>query len=205
LVSHAVRKDVQAYNTIATVTGRDRSLPPVGVMTPRSGWWKCASERGGGIAVWVEILAAVAAAKPARTVNFVASTGHELGHYGLDRYLESRRELIAGTRAWIHLGANFTTSILPQVRMQFSDAELRTLALEALARHGLAPDVETPMGQEPIGEARNVSQGGRYISITGFNGRFHQPTDRFPEAVDLSRAIAFAKAYSEIALALAAA
>ncbi len=59
-------------------------------MTPRSGWWQCASERGGGIAVWVEILAAVAAAKPARTVNFVASTGHELGHYGLTHYLESR-------------------------------------------------------------------------------------------------------------------
>ena len=205
LVAHAVRKDVQAFNTVATVAGRDRSLAPVGVMTPRSGWWQCASERGGGIAVWVEILAAVASAKPVRTVNFVASTGHELGHYGLDRYLESRRELIAGTRAWIHLGANFTTSVRPQVRMQFSDTEMRSLALEALGRHGLAPDVETPIGQEPIGEARNVSQGGRYISITGFNGRFHQPADRFPDAVDLNKAIAFAKAYSEIALALAAA
>ena len=200
-----MRKDVEAYNTLATVPGRDPSLAPLGVMTPRSGWWQCASERGGGIAVWLEMLAAVAAAKPARTVNFVASTGHELGHYGLSRYLASRRELIAGSRAWIHLGANFTTAILPQVRMQFSDAELQSLALEALARHGLAPDVQTPLGQTPIGEARNVAEGGRYISITGFNGRFHQPSDRFPEAVDLRKAIAFAKAYSEIALTLAAA
>ena len=182
VVSHAVRKDVQAYNTLATIPGRDPSLAPLGVMTPRSGWWQCASERGGGIAVWLEILAAVAAAKPARTVNFVASTGHELGHYGLSHYLASRRELIAGTRAWIHLGANFTTSILPQVRMQFSDAEMRSLALDALARHGLAPDVETPLGQTPIGEARNVADGGRYISITGFNGRFHQAARPLPRS-----------------------
>jgi hypothetical protein len=205
VVSHAARKDVKAHNTLATVAGRDPSLAPLGVMTPRSGWWQCASERGGGIAVWLEILAAIAAAKPARTVNFVASTGHELGHYGLSHYLAERPELIAGTRAWIHLGANFTASIRPQVRMQFSDAELRSLALEALARHDLAPDVETPLGQAPIGEARNVADGGRYISITGFNGHFHQASDRFPEAVDLRKAIAFAKAYSEIALALAAA
>jgi hypothetical protein len=205
LVTHAERREVTAYNTLATVPGQDPSLPPLGVMTPRSGWWQCASERGGGVAVWLEILAAVAAARPARSVNFVASTGHELGHYGLSRHLASRRELIAGTRAWIHLGANFTTSMLPQVRMQFSDAEMRSLALEALARHDLEPDVETPLGQTPIGEARNVADGGRYISITGFNGRFHQAGDRFPEAVDLPKAIAFAKAYSEIALTLAAA
>lgn len=205
LVSHSVRRDVEAYNTLATVAGRDPSLAPLGVMTPRSGWWQCASERGGGIAVWLEMLSAVAAAKPARTVNFVASTGHELGHYGLSHYLASRRELIAGSRAWIHLGANFTTAILPQVRMQFSDAEMRSLALEALARHGLAPDVLTPLGQAPVGEARNVAEGGRYVSILGFSGRFHQPSDRFPEAVDVRKAIAFAKAYSEIALTLAAA
>ena len=205
LVSDAKRTDVLAYNTVATVAGRDASLPPVGVMTPRSGWWQCASERGGGVAVWVEMLAAVAEAKPARTVNFVASTGHELGHYGLTRYLEDRRHLIAGTRAWFHLGANFNAAIQPQVRMQFSDAELRTLALDILAKQGLKPDIETPLGQKPIGEARNVADGGRYISITGFNGRFHQAADRYPEAVDVPKTIAFAKAYAEMVLALAAA
>jgi hypothetical protein len=205
LVAQVKRSDVLAYNTLATVAGADPSRPPLGVMTPRSGWWNCASERGCGIAVWVEILAAVAAAKPARTVNFVASTGHELGHYGLSHHLESRQQSIAGTRAWIHLGANFACAVRPSVIMQFSDQEMRTMALEALQRHGLKPDKETPLGQEPIGEARNVSNGGRYISITGFNGRFHEPTDRFPDAVDVPKSIAFARAYAEIALALAAA
>jgi hypothetical protein len=205
LVASVKRSDVVAYNTLATFPGTDRSLAPVGVMTPRSGWWHCASERGCGIAVWLEILAAVAAAKPARTVSFVASTGHELGHYGLSHYLESRQQSIAGTRAWIHLGANFACSTRPAVIMQFSDQEMRTLALDALQRQGLKPERETPLGKEPIGEARNVSQGGRYISITGFNGRFHEPTDRYPEAVDLPKTIAFARAYVEMALALAAA
>lgn len=204
-VTHAARRDVVAYNTLASVPGQDPTLPPLGVMTPRSGWWQCASERGGGIAVWIEVLAAVAAAQPARTVNFVASTGHELGHLGLSHYLATRRDQVAGTRAWLHLGANFTAAIAPRVRMQFSDEELRRIALDALARHGLAPDSEAPVGQTPIGEARNVADGGRYISILGSNGRFHQPSDRYPEAVDLPKAIAFAKAYAEIALALASA
>jgi hypothetical protein len=205
LVSDARRTDVLAYNTLATVVGRDTTLPPVCVMTPRSGWWQCASERGGGVAVWVEMLAAVAAARPARTVNFVASTGHELGHYGLNRYLETRREWIAGSRAWFHLGANFNAAFIPQVRMQFSDAEMRTLAIDALARQGLEPDVETPLGQRPMGEARNVADGGRYISVLGWNGHFHQASDRYPEAVDVPKTIAFAKAYVEMVLALAAA
>jgi hypothetical protein len=89
--------------------------------------------------------------------------------------------------------------------MQFSDQEMRALALAALERHGLRPDVETPVGQRPFGEARNVADGGRYLSILGFNGRFHMASDRYPEAVDVPKAIAFARAYAEIALSLAAA
>ena len=205
IMSHIERKRVEAFNTIASVRGKEASLPPLVVMTPRSGWWQCAAERGGGIAVWVEIVAAVAATRPPRTVHFVASTGHELGHYGLEYYLRSRQDQIRGARAWIHLGANFTAAIRPKFRVQFSDQELRTLSLDALARRGLVPDAETALGERPIGEARNVADGGRYLSILGFSGRFHQPSDRFPEAVDVPKAIAFAKAYVEIALALASA
>ena len=69
------------------------------VMTPRSGWWSCGSERGGGIACWLEIMRAVHAAKPARDVLFVASSGHELGHLGLDAYMARRPDLVRAARA----------------------------------------------------------------------------------------------------------
>ena len=55
--------------------------------------------------MWLEMMRALAEAKVERTVHFVASTGHELGHYGLEDYLEKRHELISSAVAWVHLGA----------------------------------------------------------------------------------------------------
>jgi hypothetical protein len=203
VVVDAERTEVEVHNTLAKVAGRDAALAPLVVMTPRSGWWRCASERGGGIAVWLEMLAAIAAASPDRPVRFLASTGHELGHYGLEHHLESRQATIAGAHAWIHLGANFATSQRPRVLMQFSDPAMRALALERLAGHGLRPDVERPVGERPIGEVRNVADRARYVSILGQSGVFHHPDDRFPDAVDVPRTIAFAKAFAELGVALA--
>ena len=48
LIDHVKRTPVEAFNVIATARGKDSSLPPLAVMTPRSGWWNCAAERGGG-------------------------------------------------------------------------------------------------------------------------------------------------------------
>jgi hypothetical protein len=41
-----------------------QSLAPVVVITPRSGWWACASERGPGIAAFIELARAAATASP---------------------------------------------------------------------------------------------------------------------------------------------
>jgi hypothetical protein len=203
VVIDASRTEIEVHNTLARIDGRDPALAPLVVMTPRSGWWSCAAERGGGIAVWLEMMAAIAAVRPARTVHFVASTGHELGHYGLEHYLATRQPLIEAAHAWIHLGANFVTAKRRRVLMQFSDQAMRDLAVAILTRHGAAPDVERPIGERPIGEVRNVAHGARYISILGQSGVFHHPDDRFPGAVDVPRAIACARAFAEIGVALA--
>ena len=76
LMAHAERTPARAFNVTAVVAGTDKSLAPLVVMTPRSGWWGCASERGGGLACWLEIMRATHAARPARDVVFVASSGH---------------------------------------------------------------------------------------------------------------------------------
>ena len=59
----------------------------------RSGWWGCASERGGGLACWLEIMRAMCAARPVRDTLFLASSGHELGHLGLDAFIQRRPRL----------------------------------------------------------------------------------------------------------------
>ena len=60
----AARTDKDAFNVVAHLAGSDPSLAPVVVMTPRSGWWRCAAERGGGIACWLEIARAGRGCKP---------------------------------------------------------------------------------------------------------------------------------------------
>ena len=53
LVASARRTDAESFNVIGRLSGSDETLPPLVVMTPRSGWWHCAGERGGGPACWL--------------------------------------------------------------------------------------------------------------------------------------------------------
>jgi hypothetical protein len=46
LVVDATRTPAEALN-VGAAARQGRVLPPLVVMTPRSGWWQCASERGG--------------------------------------------------------------------------------------------------------------------------------------------------------------
>jgi hypothetical protein len=204
LIADAVRTTAEAFNVAARIAGQDPALPPLVVMTPRSGWWSCASERGGGLVLFLEILRALAAAQPDRDVIFTANSGHELGHLGLDAFLEENPGLVHGAHCWIHLGANFAAAIAPGPHLQCSDDALRTLALDRLRAHDAPPAAEVLPGTRPRGEARNVyDRGGRYISLLGDNGLFHHPVDHFPDAVDLDVTERLARAFVEIATALA--
>lgn len=205
VICRVARETVQAFNVEAELPGREPQAAPLVVMTPRSGWWRCASERGGGVAAWLEILRDLAVNSPRRPVRFVASTGHELGHEGLEHFLAAHPDLPSRAHAWIHLGANFAAAGTPALRLQASDRELLELARSALARAGAPAEQETPVDQRPFGEARNISDGrGRFVSLLGMSGLFHHPQDRWPDAVDLERTLQLINALTEIARALSA-
>ena len=196
VVTQVSRKQVLVSNVLTQVLGSDPSAAPVVVMTPRSGWWQVASERGGGVAIWVELLHALQDQPPRRTVHFVASTGHELGHVGLDHYLEEKHQLIANAHLWLHLGANFAAAVGSQVLLQASDEELKNRALARMNAVGAAPASITPTDVRPYGEAREIYDGGgRFISLLGGNGQFHSPADRWPESVDMERLEKLADAF----------
>lgn len=196
------RVPAQAANVIARIAGREPELAPLIVMTPRSGWFTCAAERGGGIAAWLEVAEALAAEPPRRDVVLVASSGHELGHLGLRAFLAKHAELAARTHAWLHLGANFVARG-GAVVLQASSAELSGIAQTELAAAGRKPDVIAPPGAPPRGEAREIAER-PYVSLLGTNPWFHSPEDRWPEAVDLSQAVALARALVAIARRLGA-
>ncbi len=200
VIAHASYVQAKAKNIGATINGTNPELAPLVIMTPRSGWWRCASERGGGIAAFLEIMRAIKSIRHKRDVVFTANTGHELGHTGLEHYLEKNKDLIRGAMLWIHLGANFAACETPAVRLQYCNEELRAMTLGEADREDLVPARETPFGQRPVGEARNIFDGGgKYISILGGNGLFHHAEDVWPEAVDVSTTARWTRVFTRLA------
>lgn len=203
LIAQVKRTPAEAFNVLAIIPGTQRDLPPLVIMTPRSGWWTCASERGGGIACWLEVMRAVRDSKAARDMMFVASSGHELGQLGIEIHAERRPGLIQHSRAWIHFGANIGAAQDPGNTIQASDDEMEHMLAERLSAAGLAIDRRVPRGTIPGGEAGVVHRGGgRYISLIGRNALFHNPTDRGPEAIDPIVIARFAGVFTAIAKTL---
>ena len=196
MVAAATRQHAEALNVTATVRGRDTSLAPLVAMTPRSGWWACASERGGGIACWLEVLRASCADDLDRTIQFVATSGHELGHLGLKSFLGARPSLTREAFATIHLGANIGAS----------GSTLQPTVNEASLQHAAAAlqgiDAPVELVRE-IGRTRGESKdiferGGRYVSFVGTNPQFHLPTDRWPDALNFDQLTAYAAAVVQL-------
>jgi hypothetical protein len=201
VIVEAERVPAVAHNVTAVLRGANPDAAPLVVMTPRSGWFACASERGGGLAALFAIVRALADAPPPRDVYFVATSGHELGHLGLHAWLARHAAIAERAHAWLHLGANFAAAG-GIVAVQSSSAELEALAREAFTAAGRAPERFVQPGAAPLGEAREIASR-PYLSILGTSPRFHAPDDRWPHAVDLPKAAALCGALVALARKLA--
>jgi hypothetical protein len=143
--------------------------------------------------------------KPARNVQFVASSGHEIGQLGIEIYAERRPDLIKHACAWMHFGANIGAAQNEGTGIQASDDEMESILAEQLTAAGLKIDRRVPRGTVPGGEAGVVHRGGgRYMSVIGQNALFHNPLDRGPEAIDAKAIARFAVAFTEVANKLSA-
>ncbi len=178
------RVDAPADNVVASVPGADAEAAPVVLMTPKSGWYTCAAERATGIAVWIEVAGRIAARPGRRTLNLVASSGHELHHLGLEHYIAALGESAREVHAWVHLGASIGARD-GTPRYAASDDECFRIATEALAAQGIEREAFA-VGSAGFGEARNVGEiDGRFVSLLGGHPYFHSPQDVFERCVDL--------------------
>jgi hypothetical protein len=204
VLAQVKRTASQAVNVTAAIAGANRTLPPLIVMTPRSGWWTCASERGGGIACWIELMRELSSTRPARDVLFVASSGHELGHLGINAFIDRRPGIVTRSVGWMHFGASIGAAQEPGNTLQASDDRFESLQAEAMSAAGLSVDRRVPRGTIPNGEAEAVHRGaGAYVSVIGRNALFHNPADRGADAVDISAIARFVDAFSIVARRLA--
>jgi len=206
LVAHVERKPVEALNVTARLAGADGSLPPLVVMTPRSGWWTCASERGGGIACWLELMRELKTGPLARDVVFVASSGHELGHLGINAFVDRRPGIVSRSAGWMHFGANIGAAQDPGNTVQASDDAFEKMLADMMTAAGLAVTRRVPRGTVPGGEAEVVHRGGgRYVSVIGRNALFHNPADRGPAAIDPKVISSFTDVFVRVARSIASA
>ncbi len=203
VVAHARRTPAHAVNVTVRIEGRDPSLAPLVFMAPRSGWWQCVSEQGSRLVCWLEIMRALARARPARDCHFVAFSGHELGFMGMGPYLEGRRALITRAEAWIFLGSDIGAPRQPNL-VHASDQALEQWIVTALAGHGLAVDAKEQRSARARAETAPVQRGGgRFVTLACGSPVFHTVADRWPEAVDVSLLARYAAALADGAQVLA--
>jgi hypothetical protein len=203
VVAHVERASTQAFNVVAKIPGTQPGLAPLVILTPRSGWWQCASERGGGLACWFETLRVIAAGKPIRDAYFAALSGHELGGLGFAAYLQKRPDLIARSQLSIFFGESIGGANQKN-EVHASDAAFEEWAVRLMSAAGLNIDGKEPPGTAPRGEAGTIHRaGGRFVSLTCTSDVFHNPADRWPQSTDISSVARFASAFAGGALGLA--
>ena len=200
VVVSASRQPAETFNVTATIPGRDSRLAPVVVMTPRSGWWHCAGERGGGIACWLEVMRSMAGSGPARGVLFVSTTGHEIGLLGIEAFLRERPAVLTGARLWVHFGANIGAT--PHVGPLYAttDDKLREVAREALGEAGAVSAVPS---DRMVGAESNLiaARGARCVAMVGGPyDLFHRSADRWPTSIDPEGIARCANGFARIAM-----
>jgi hypothetical protein len=179
------------------------------ISTPLTGWFQCAGERGPGVALWLGLAAWVSRNEVDASFLFLAPTGHEIEHHGLDLWLEEFAPAPEATRVWIHLGANIAVREGRIEAGRFVETEDRSPGLFAFS-----PDLThlyhryfLPEGRFPLpttlgapGSLQAVVQRGypSHMMLVGTHTLFHTAQDGVessepkllePVAHDLVRAI----------------
>lgn len=161
------------------------------VSTPRSGWFGCMGERGGGVAAWLGLARWASRACPL-DLTFVATSGHEYENHGGAAFLSSAlAPRPDATALWVHLGAAFAArdwhevegrlAPLPSVDPQrFLVARPELVAPLRSAFAGL-PGLEAVYGDEAGagGELGEILAAGypRAFGILGAHRFHHSPND----------------------------
>jgi len=199
LVSRYRREAVDSFN-IGAHAASGTSVPPIAVVTPRTGWWESTAERAGGMVAWLAALHAAGqlqrAGQLTRDVRAWATCGHELGHLGLQELIHQHRPLIAGAHYWLHLGANLGGAGTLTLRVRAVDAVDAQIMRDLLVTEGYpAQHILVEPGSTMSGEGHDLMHlGAKVLSLAGSNRHFHAASDRWPANVNVSGITSIARA-----------
>jgi hypothetical protein len=199
LVSRSWREAVDAFNMEAHAAS-GTSVPPIAVVTPRTGWWESTAERAGGLVAWLAALHVAGHLQRAghltRDVRAWATCGHELGHLGLQDLIHRQRPLLTDAHYWLHLGANLGSAGPLTLRVRAVDAVEAQRMRDLLVADGYpAQHILLEPGSTISGEGHDLRQlGAKVLSLAGSNRHFHAASDRWPANVNAPGVASIARA-----------
>ena len=183
----------KAENVIGRRARRGRHLV---VSTPKSGWFRCAGERGSGVAIWLGLARWLATTD--HNVTLLAASGHEFDGYGGHIFTETLAPRPADTKLWLHIGANvaaydyalqsgaITRQAVPRAdRILACSDGLMPLAAEAFAgqpgyQKPFDIDQKTPPGEVALFQSRGYAP---LIGVVAGHPLHHTPID-LPDVTD---------------------
>jgi len=199
LVSRYRREAVDSFN-IEAHAASGMSVPPIAVVTPRTGWWESTAERAGGMVAWLAALHAAGqlqrAGQLTRDVMAWATCGHELGHLGLQELIHRHRPLITDAHYWLHLGANLGGAGTLTLRVRAVDTVEAQIMRDLLVAEGYpAQHILVEPGSTISGEGHDLTRlGAKVLSLAGSNRHFHAASDRWPANVNAPGIASIARA-----------
>jgi len=176
--------DAKAKNVIARV---DRGKDLIVVSTPQSGWFRCAGERGPGIALFLGLARWASRRSPGASFLFVSTSGHELGGLGMRAFLKELAPPPDRVLCWIHLGAGIATYSWEETatglkRLQEPDSRRYLMTSPGLVPlltstfaglPGLTPNVDRAVGEFEF----MLRAGYRTFGIAAGHRFHHTPAD----------------------------
>ncbi len=158
--------------------------------TPVSSWFTSTCERGPGIANFLALARYATARGLDANFVFVATSGHEIGHGGMEKFIAEAAPKPETVHAWIHLGASNACLAWTRDGEGWSsggevDATLRYLAISPALQQVVQASFQgigavALVGEQAgIGELRDVKAAGysRFFGLAGLHRFFHTPLD----------------------------
>jgi len=174
--------------TARNVIGRlGRGGKLIVISTPQSGWFRCAGERGPGVALWLGLARWIRKNPSDVSYVFVSTSGHELGGLGIKAFLASEAPPHKNVLAWLHLGAGIATWKWQQTdrgmaRTREVDSNRLLMCSPALVPELTPIFADLPglkqVSSQAVGEYRDIAAAGyRTIAIAAAHMFHHTPAD----------------------------
>ncbi|WP_179401467.1 hypothetical protein [Burkholderia guangdongensis] len=160
------------------------------VSTPESSWFESTCERGPGIAAF--LATASVAAQSLKDVNlvFVATSGHEVGHGGMEYFIRDKAPKPQDVAVWLHYGASLACYAQPADASRSSGArpinsDSRFLLMTDDVARYVEPAFKDVAAQHvtgpraSVGELRDIIGAGysHVFGMAGLHPLFHTPFD----------------------------